>query len=157
MKSRIAAAMASGLLLGTPVLAESSALELGTLTCTASEVKNKVLVSTETFDCTFERVSGVSENYTGEIRRIGVDLTFKSDIVIVWMVTTATAHSDAPDSIAGTYVGGGAEVAVGAGVGARVLVGGGDDAFSLNPISVSAVGGAGASLGVERFELKPAS
>ena len=55
-------------------------------------------------------------------------------------------------SLAGRYFGGTAAVSVGAGAAANVLVGGGKDTFTLQPISASGVIGAGAALDVEEFE-----
>ena len=126
---------------------------MGQLACTLTDVKNRIVTSKEVLACTLTRPGGQTDRYTGEVRRVGVDLTVKSDMVILWSLLAATEDAASRNSIAGTYVGGGAEAAVGAGVGAKVLVGGGAEAFTLNPVSVSGVGGAGASLGVERLRL----
>jgi hypothetical protein len=45
-------------------------------------------------------------------------------------------------------------VSAGAGAGANVLVGGGKESITLQPISASGIVGAGASVDIEEFELR---
>ncbi len=59
-----------------------------------------------------------------------------------------------PKALEGTYAGASADAAAGVGGGAQVLVGGGDNSFTLQPVSVTGVKGAGASIGVQTFELE---
>lgn len=133
--------------------ASAQTFQLGTLSCQLTDTKNRIVMSRQVFDCTLSRAGGADEKYTGELRRAGVDLTLRADGAIVWNVLAATEDAQSRNSIAGTYVGAGAEVAVGVGFGARVLVGGGDEAISLSPVSISVMAGGGATLGVERFTL----
>lgn len=59
-----------------------------------------------------------------------------------------------PKALTGAYVGAVADIAVLKVGGAAVLVGGGDNSFSPQPISVSGVDGVGASIGLEAFEIR---
>ncbi len=156
MKSWLVALGVVGSLGVGSAMAQSGA-ELGTLTCKVSDVSNIVVYTTQKFDCRFEKANGEVEGYLGAITKVGVDLSIKNDFTIVWAVLAPTDVANAPKSLAGTYVGGGADVALGVGVGAKVLVGGVENSFTLQPVSVAGITGGGASLGVESFELSPPS
>ena len=75
-------------------------------------------------------------------------------MTLVWAVLTTTTEGTVADQLRGEYVGAGAAVAVGGGVGLSALVGGNANAITLQPVSVSGSVGAGASVGIERFELR---
>ncbi len=119
------------------------------------DVDNIVVYTEQDFACTFEAAgSDATEEYTGEITKIGIDLSIKSGFTIIWAVLAPTDDAYEPKALAGRYVGASADVAAGVGGGAKVLVGAGDNSFTLQPVSVTGVEGAGASLGIETFELE---
>lgn len=152
IQTRLIGALAlAGTLLSSNAYAE---VEIGTLTCELTDVTNVIIYKNEDFACIFEPDSGPAETYTGEIDNIGINLEVKQDMTIVWGVIAPTDNIYQPGLLRGTYVGAGAEVALGAGMGAKVLVGGGEDSFTLQPISVSGIVGGGASVGIESFELR---
>ena len=140
-------------LLAGPAVAQSGA-ELGILNCKVTDVSNVVLYTTQNFDCQFTPAKGEVETYAGKITKIGVDLSIKNDFELVWTVVSATSDMAHDKVLSGTYVGAGADVAIGAGMGAKVLVGGEADKISLQPVSIAGVEGVGASIGIERFELE---
>lgn len=154
------AALMIGLGLGVtagmqPAQAQSgSGAEIGTLNCTLTGSSNFIVRSTQEFDCEFKSASGEVEAYKGTMTRTGLDLTVKSKLHIAWAVLAPTEIARKPKSLSGTYVGGSSEIALGAGVGANVLVGGGSNSFTLQPVSVAGVVGAGASLTVSKFVLE---
>lgn len=160
-KPLTAAALITGIA-AAPALAQSEAegstdagVEIGTLTCEVQNVTNVVVYTEQDFACIFEHAgSDRTEAYAGEISKIGIDLSIKEDFTIVWAVLAPTDDAYAPKALRGTYAGASADVAAGVGVGAKVLVGGGDNSFTLQPVSVTGVKGAGASLGLEKFELQ---
>ena len=145
------------LALGVTAVEAQAPVEIGRLVCELTDSKNRILVSKQSFDCEFTNADGSTQNYVGEIRKTGLDLSVKEEFTIVWSVVMAKGDMEEPASIAGTYVGAGGDAAVIGGVGLRVLVGGGDNQISLKPTSIAGVIGAGASLGIERFTLSPAS
>lgn len=126
--------------------------EIGRLVCMLGKSTNLVLISKQELDCSFDRLGGAKEPYVARIQRIGVDLSIKKDAVIVWTVVLL-ADAEEPVSIDGTYVGASADAALGVGAGRRVLVGKGENAVSLKPLSITGVQGGGASLGIEQFVL----
>ncbi len=138
----------------TPALAQESGFEIGTLTCKVVNVTNLILYTNEKFACDFAGSDGLSENYGGKIDSIGVNLSIKKDFTIVWAVIAPTNDKYQANSLRGSYVGASADVALGLGVGAKVLVGGGANSFTLQPLSVAGVKGAGAAAGIQRFKLE---
>ena len=131
-----------------------SGVEIGMLTCKVQDVSNMIVYTTQDFACEFKPSKGELETYAGKISKIGLDLSIKKEFTIVWAVLAPTEAAYEPHALAGTYGGVGADVALGAGIGAKVLVGGSEDSFSLQPVSVAGVGGAGASVGIEQFKLE---
>jgi hypothetical protein len=108
----------------------------------------------EKFDCVFEPRSGAPFNYEGQITSVGVDLSITEEMTLVWAVLTTRTDGNVADQLRGEYVGAGAAVAVGGGIGLSALVGGSERAITLQPISVSGSVGAGASVGIEAFVLR---
>lgn len=130
--------------------------KIGMLRCSLADTTNLVVWSQATFDCRFEPDSGDAEQYIGEISKIGIDLNFSSEETLVWAVLAPS--SDIGDgALAGDYYGASADVAVGVGAGAKVLVGGFDESIMLQPVSVSTSEGVGAGAGIEQFELTSAT
>lgn len=127
---------------------------VGTLTCQLTGKTNVVVYTDETFDCVFDPVTGADQTYTGRIRSLGVDLSFTRELTLVWGVITTRTPADVPDLLRGTYVGAGADVEVGGGVGLNALVGGSERQIGLQPVSVEGSVGVGASVGIERFTLR---
>ncbi len=152
MMSRLAPFALTAALLAGPAAAQSG-VEIGVLTCNLTDVSNVVVYTTQEFDCAFNPAAADPEPYAGKITKIGIDLSVKRNFTIVWTVLAPTDTAFEPGSLAGTYVGTGADIAIGAGVGAKILVGGGANSFSLQPISVAGMTGGGAALGIESFEL----
>lgn len=149
-------ALTAAAVLGTamPALAdEKGGIELGMLTCHQTDRTNLIVWSDATYTCTFDRVKGDEEVYTGSIDKIGVDLTINKIETIKWTVIAPNDRSE-PGALSGTYVGASADAAVGVGAGARALVGGGDNSFALQPVSLSGETGVGIAAGIERFKLQ---
>lgn len=149
----IAAGVAAALSAGSAMAAQPG-VKIGTLTCKSTDITNAILVSSTTFDCTYDGVNGeVTEHYTGQVDKLGLDLSIKNDVTMIWAVLAPSDTTYAPNALSGTYVGASADASLGVGGGAHVLVGGGDQSFTLQPISVEGIQGVGASLGIEKFEL----
>lgn len=148
-------------MLATPVAFSNSAtaasdnngtLAAGMLTCTLTSDTNLVLFSREDYDCTYAAANGETGSYRGEIRKIGADLQIKREQMLKWAVLAPSSGGGA-SAIGGSYVGGSAEATAGAGVGARVLIGGSRSQFTLQPVSLSGQTGLGASATLDSLEL----
>jgi len=133
--------------------AKDNAIQVGTLMCKLSSADNKIIYSNETFDCVFNPSTGPDESYAGKITSLGISLTIERGQALLWAVF-APSKENAKGSLAGKYAGASADVAVGAGVGAKVLVGGGGESFTLQPLSLAGTTGLGAAVGIQKFELK---
>ena len=151
MRSRLLAAALA--VFATAASAQSGA-EIGKLECVLTDQQNRVIRSEQSFDCEFLPIVGEPETYAGRMTRTGVDLTVRRRFVLIWAVLSPTEVAFEPGSLRGTYAGGAADVALGLGVGANVLVGAGPNAFTLQPLSVAGVVGAGVSLAAARFVLE---
>ena len=105
-------------------------------------------LTTRKFDCRFDPAgSRAIESYRGEITNIGADLEVTKTEQIVWLVFAPSADMPA-GALAGKYVGGGASAAVGVGLGARAMIGGLNNSFTLQPLSMSGSTGFGAAAGI---------
>lgn len=128
--------------------------DIGVLTCKLKDVHNDIVYTSEEFACEYKPNVGDVQTYTGVIKSVGLNLSVTKDVTLVWAVLAPSGDPTKADSLAGRYLGGTAAVALGAGAAANVLVGGGKDSFTLQPLSASGIIGAGAALDVEEFELR---
>ncbi len=136
--------------------AEAEGLRTGTLTCTKTGEKVNFLIQSRVpLACTFSNGNG-SEEYRGESGiAMGLDLQWEQEKELVFVIIALTSdYRIGSYAIEGTYVGTKASAAIGVGLGANVLIGGGDKSFSLQPVSVEGSTGFGAAAGVGYLTLK---
>ena len=150
-------AVALGLLSAGPVPAlgedqSGATVAAGMLTCSLKDVTNVILFAEETFDCTYHAADGEKTTYRGEISKLGANLAYKDKQVLKWAVI-APATFGGPGILEGGYVGTSTELSLGVGAGGRVLVGGSRHQITLQPISVSAQSGVGASVTLDSLKL----
>lgn len=151
-KILISAAVSVGLGAGA-ASAVDSGIQLGVLTCEMTDHTNLILYTNQKFDCTYKSVDGRTESYQGQIDKVGADLSVKEDFHIVWLVKAPTSDYNSPGALKGHYAGVAADAAVGHGGGAKVLVGGSENHFTLQPKALTKVKGAGVAVGIQRFSL----
>ena len=133
------------------VMADEHGVQLGVLKCNVvpgSRV-NLIIRSTADVECTFNN-AGTTENYVGETGiGLGLDLSFKSDEEMHFAVFAASSDVSAGShALAGKYVGAELNAAAGVGLGAKALIGGSNDSFSLQPLALETSTGLGASGGL---------
>lgn len=149
-------AAVAALVLAFPAQAQTR-LQAGVLACEGEGGWGLIITSRRTFECTFASDDGQTRGeYTAVIRRVGVDLGRTGDTALVWVVfgpANMVGDSYVPGSLDGTYVGVGAEAAIGIGLGANAMIGGGSDSFALQPVSVQVQTGLSVAAGVQRLEL----
>ncbi|MFQ5592424.1 MAG: DUF992 domain-containing protein, partial [Phycisphaerae bacterium] len=122
---------------GQSVMAEGG-VKLGVITCSVvpgSRV-NLLIRSTADVECEFDN-RGTIERYVGETGiALGLDLSFRSDEKMAFTVIAAANDVQlGAHALTGKYAGGEATATAGLGVGAKVLVGGGDNNVSLQPLA----------------------
>lgn len=125
----------------------------GILTCNVDSGWGFVFGSTRDLKCTFTHDNGPTEQYVGHIQKFGVDIGYMAGGVLVWAVVAPTSNVG-HGSLAGDYGGvtGGASVGVGAG--ANVLVGGMQQSFALQPVSIEGSSGLNVAAGIAQVSLE---
>ncbi len=144
-----------------PVVAGAQAnrannVQAGTLDCAVSGGIGLIITSQKTMDCVFNKVDGSQEIYVGSIRKFGLDIGATAGGQMIWTVYAPSGRFQT-GALEGNYVGASADASVGAGVGANVLVGGGDRSFTLQPISVQGQAGLNLAIGVADLRLDRAA
>jgi hypothetical protein len=133
-------------------------IEIGLLTCkTVDGTHSNLLIhSTVGVKCVFEG-SGVKEDYKGETGiGLGIDLNFNKKATMAYTVLSAMGGVDASGyKLAGKYAGGKGAATVGIGVGAAVLLGGGDNNFTLQPVALEGSTGFGVEGGLTYLYIEP--
>jgi hypothetical protein len=137
-----------------PTIASAQSAKVGSLVCHISGGVGMILMENQALDCVYQDASGAPPaHYIGRLTNVGVNIGISGPGQLVWGVVTAT-NSIAPGALAGDYVGAQGSVAIGAGPGGAVLVGGSNKSISLQPISVSAETGLNLSAGVGNISLQ---
>ncbi len=136
--------------------AEAEGVRAGTLACKKTGEKVSFLIHSRVpLACTFSNGNG-TEEYRGESGiAFGLDIQREQDKELVFVIISLTSdYRIGSYALEGSYVGTKVSAAVGAGLGANALIGGGDKSFSLQPVSVEGSTGFGAAAGVGYLSLK---
>src|SRR5262249_8973904 len=121
----IAAYAALALVLGSSRASAQPRVEVGLLQCTISPSIGALAGSRRRMDCRFIYDSGQrTANYTATITRFGIDIGGTAGGLLSWRVFSRTRSPVGGSAIAGHYVGVSADVSLGLGAGAKVLIGG---------------------------------
>ena len=147
----LAAAAAAGLLFGNTAMA-ASGVNIGALNCKVAGGIGFIFGSSKTLNCTLNRTNGTVESYSGEIKKYGIDLGFTTESHIIWAVFAP--GNIAAGSLAGQYGGVSADVALGLGLGANVLLGGSGNQIALQPLSVNGDVGVNIAAGITTIVLR---
>ncbi len=157
--------MLSGLLVAASLVGGSAALaddssataqtgnhaQIGTLKCDVSGGIGLILGSKKEMTCTFNKNDGTTEEYTGNVLKIGVDVGYTHESVLLWAVLAPSGKHDV-GGMAGRYTGAGAEATAVGGVGANLLFSAGNN-FTLQPLSVQGQTGLNVAAGVSSIKL----
>ncbi len=155
MSSTIAASALILSTLAVPAVAQESGVEIGQLNCEVAGGAGFIFGSSKNLSCTFtsSNTDIAPEVYSGDIKKFGIDIGVTGKSVILWTVVSAKPDIYEPGSLEGTYAGGTASAAFVAGLGANVLLGGSEQSFALQPISVSASTGVNVAVGLAQVTL----
>jgi len=140
MKPLIRAASAAVLivlLLAGPLtrVASAQGIKTGVLTCQVASGFGWILGSTRTLECRYLPGQGHSEEYTGTLTKIGIDIGYLGSFVLVWAVVAPNSRPG-PGALAGSYAGATAQAVAGLGGGVNVMTGGFRNSIALQPVSV---------------------
>jgi hypothetical protein len=136
-----------------PGAASAQSLKAGVLQCHLSGGVGMILMMNQSLDCVFKSNSGARSHYIGRLTNVGANIGISGAGRMVWGVLAAT-NNLAPGALAGDFVGAQGSVAVGAGAGGAILVGGSNRSISLQPISVSVGTGLNLSAGIGSLNLQ---
>ncbi len=148
-------ALGSGAALAAPKMAKDDAatfVQRGTLTCSVAAGMGMVVASSKALDCSLA-VSGqkVSQRYTGELNKVGVDVGITQKSTLVWAVY-AHPKTKLKGKLSGSYQGISAEVTAGLGVSAKALVGEQKE-IALQPIKIDGQTGLNVAAGITSVKL----
>jgi hypothetical protein len=127
-------------------------VKVGSLTCDVASGWGFVFGSSRDLHCTFTPNRFSSEHYTGSISKFGVDIGYTDGGVLVWAVFAPSSDIRA-GALEGNYVGATANATVGVGLGANVLIGGGNKSIALQPLSVEGNTGLNVAAGIGAISL----
>jgi hypothetical protein len=132
-------------------------MALGRLTCGSEGGVGLIVTSTKNLMCTFKPADGSpGAVYAGKITKIGIDVGSTGKTVMIWDVLAKTGTPFTEHALAGEYVGVGADASFAVGGGAKVIAGGTNKAFMLQPVNVQVQEGLNVALGVDHLVLAPA-
>ena len=142
------------ILFGTANAQAQLPFRVGGLTCSTGPRVGLVLGSRQDMRCVFvASATGRQYVYRGTIRRLGVDIGVTRGGTLFWAVFARNSQIGR-GTLRGSYVGASGNVAVGLGLGAKVLVGGSRRTITLQPLSVEGQIGLNLALGVANLVLR---
>ena len=126
----------------------------GLLRCKLNPSIGFIIFGHQSMECRFEpSLPGPSQIYDGALNTVGIDVGVVGTGGLAWGVLAPTSGIPV-GALAGEYVGASGDVALGAGVGANVLVGGSQRSFALQPISVEGSVALDVTLGLSALQLR---
>jgi Protein of unknown function (DUF992) len=126
----------------------------GVLQCQGGQNVGFVVGSVTSLECVFQSEGRRPEAYVATIHRYGLDIGFTEQTKFSWAVNAPTGRVGRGD-LAGNYGGVGANASVGVGGGGNFLVGGPQNSYALQPVSVQGQTGLNVAAGVADIELQP--
>jgi Protein of unknown function (DUF992) len=126
----------------------------GILQCEGGQNVGFVVGSNTSLECVFHSEGRRPEPYLATLRRVGLDLGVTEQTRLTWAVNAPAGRVRRGD-LAGSYGGVGANASVGIGGGGNFLVGGPQNSYALQPISVQGQTGLNVAAGVANIELEP--
>ena len=126
----------------------------GILQCQGGQNVGFVVGSVTSLECVFQSEGRRPEPYIATVHRYGLDLGITEQTRLTWAVNAPTGRVGR-GHLAGNYGGVGANASVGVGFGGNFLVGGPENSYALQPISVHGQTGLNVAAGVANIELEP--
>ncbi len=160
-KIAVAAALVATASFGAATVpSKADSVELGLLECVVEGGTGFIFGSSKDLSCEYTPAneSAPKESYFGVINKFGIDIGVTGTTLIEWVVLAPTTDYEyQPGSLAGDYRGVSAEATAAAGAGVNLLIGGSDQTFSLQPVSVQAQEGVNVAVGIAEIQLRSAA
>ena len=125
----------------------------GILQCQGGQNVGFVVGSVTSLECVFQSEGRRPEPYIATVHRFGLDLGITDQTRLTWAVNAPTGRVGR-GHLAGNYGGVGANASVGLGGGGNFLVGGPQNSYALQPISLQGQTGLNVAAGVANIELE---
>jgi|SRR5690242_13882847 len=126
----------------------------GMLSCKLNPSIGFVIFGHQSMECRFEpSLPGPPQKYEGALNTVGIDVGVIGAGGLAWGVLAPTTGVSA-GGLAGEYVGASGDVALGAGVGANVLIGGSQRSIALQPVSIEGSVALDVTLGLSALQLR---
>ncbi len=151
----LALGVAVAALIASSAAQAQSRVQVGVLECRGGSSTGFIVGSVTNLECVFRSGDRPPGYYVATIRKLGLDIGATSASGLAWGVFAPTEQIGRGD-LSGNYAGVQASAAVGVGVGANALVGGSQNSFALQPLSLQGQTGLSAAAGLESMELRPA-
>jgi hypothetical protein len=129
-------------------------VQVGVLECRGGASVGFVVGSVTNLSCVLRINDRVFDYYVAQIRKLGLDLGITEQSALAWAVFAPTTRLG-PGDLSGGYAGVDASGTVGVGLGANALVGGSNNSFALQPLSLQGQTGVAVAAGVEELTLRP--
>jgi Protein of unknown function (DUF992) len=132
--------------------------QVGTLSCRVDPNIGFIIVGHQPMQCVYTQAPNAipqvpPQSYDGALSTIGVALGISTGSVLGWAVFAPTTGVPA-GALAGEYVGVSADVGLGLGAGANVLVGGSNRTIALQPLSLQGSTAINVIAGVSSLKLR---
>jgi hypothetical protein len=128
--------------------------QTGVLRCKLNPSIGFVIFGHQSMECRFvPSYPGAPQIYDGALNTVGIDVGVIGTGGLAWAVLAPTSGV-AAGALAGEYVGASGDVALGAGVGANVLIGGSQRSIALQPVSVEGSVAMDVTLGLSALQLR---
>ena len=147
------AALALSASVATANAQQPGQVQVGVLECRGGQNVGFVLGSNAHLNCVFQSAGGRAEGYVANIRRFGIDLGFTDNTTVQWAIYAPTTRVPR-GGLAGQYGGVGTNASVGVGFGGNFLVGGPNNLYGLQPVSVQGQVGLNVASGIVQLQLE---
>jgi hypothetical protein len=128
--------------------------QVGTLSCRVDPNIGFIIVGHQPMQCAPNAIPQVPpQSYDGALNTIGIALGVSTGSVLGWAVFAPTMGVPA-GALAGEYVGVSADVGLGLGAGANVLLGGSNRTIALQPLSLQGSTAINVIAGVSSLKLR---
>jgi hypothetical protein len=126
----------------------------GMLRCKLNPSIGFIIFGHQSMECRFvPSLPGTAQIYDGALNTVGIDIGVIGTGGLAWAVLAPTSGVST-GALAGEYVGASGDVALGAGIGANVLIGGSQRSIALQPLSVEGSVAMNVTLGLSALQLR---
>jgi hypothetical protein len=136
------------------IQAQPAWTQVGVLTCRLNPSIGFVIAGHQSMECNYQPAGPFPpQPYEGAFNMIGLNIGVTAGGILSWTVFAPTTGMPA-GALAGEYVGASADVGLGIGAGANVLVGGSGRSVALQPLSLEGSVAINVAAGVSMLKLR---